>query len=99
MISKYLLSCNATFHKEKSKFSEIFSLKFSIIKTSFVLNLKKILSSNAIESTCRTDVLFFNIDAKCVFPEPLGPKMLTVRFIHFGQPAINSNASLLLEET
>ena len=41
VIKIYLLSCKATFHKENNKFSEILSLKFSIIKTSLVLNLKQ----------------------------------------------------------
>jgi len=86
VIKKYLLSCKAKFHKENSKFSETFSFKFSIIKASFILNLKKILSFNLLDSNCKHEVLFFKIEAKCDFPEPEGPKILTIRcFFHILQ--------------
>jgi len=78
VIKRYLLSCKATFHKENNKFSEIFSFKFSIIKASFVLNSKKILSFSASDSISNVDVLVFKIDARCVFPEPDGPNIFAI---------------------
>ena len=92
VIKRYLLSCKATFHKENNKFSSTFLFKFSIIKASFVLNLKNILSFNASALIFSVEVLFFKIDAKCVLPLPDGPKILTILFIHFGQLLIKSNA-------
>ena len=83
----------ATFHNENSKFSETFSFKFSIIKASFILNSKKILSFNLSDSTSNADVLLFNMDARCVFPESGGPNIFAIRFIHLGQLLINSYAS------
>ena len=93
VVKRYLLSCKAKFHKENSKFSETFSFKFSIIKASFILNSKKILSFNASDYISNVDVLLFKIDARCVFPEPGGPNILAIRFIHLGQLLINSYAS------
>ena len=93
VISRYLLSCNATFHNENNNFSEIFSSKFSIINDSFVLNFKKIFSFNSSELICKHDVLLFKIDVKCDFPEPGGPKILIIRFIHLGQLFIKLYAS------
>ena len=40
--------------------------------------------------TAQQDVLFFKTDAKCDFPEPDGPKILTIFFIHRGQLFIKS---------
>ena len=72
---------------------KIFSSKFSIIKASLVLNFKKVFSSKSLELIDKQDVLFFKIDAKCVFPEPEGPKIFIILFIHFGQLFIKSYAS------
>ena len=60
---------------------------------------KKTFSSKFLESISKHDVLFFNIETKCVFPEPVGPKMFTILFIHLGQLFMKSYASWLLGET
>ena len=59
IIKKYLLSCNTIFHIENNNFSEIFSSKFSIINTSFVLNFKNVFSFNSLELILKHVVLFF----------------------------------------
>ena len=71
-------------------FRKFFSLKFSIIKASFVLNLEKIFSFKSFGLNFQTRCFFFKIDAKCDFPEPDGPNILTILFIHFGQLLIKS---------
>ena len=73
VINKYLLSCKAMFHKENNIFSEICSVRFSIIKASFVLNLKNISSLILLDSICKQAVLFFKIEDKCDLPDPEGP--------------------------
>ena len=54
---------------------------------------EKILSFNCFGCVSKTVVLLFNIEVKCVFPEPEGPKILIIFFIHFGQLFIKSYAS------
>ena len=39
------------------------------------------------------------IEAKCDLPDPDGPNIFTVLFIHLGHSSISSNASWLLGET
>ena len=74
----------------KNLSDEIFLSKFSIIKVSFVLYLIKIFSFSSLELICKQDVLFFKIETKCDLPEPEGPKILTILFIHRGQLFIKS---------
>ena len=45
--------------ENSNNFSEDFSFKFSIIKASFVLNLKKISSFRFLASICKLEVLLF----------------------------------------
>ena len=78
------------FHSENNNCSEIFSLKFSIIKTSFVLNVEIMFSFKSFGKISKHLVFDFKIDAKCDFPEPDGPNILTILFIHFGQLLIKS---------
>ena len=59
-----MLSWGAIFHIENNNFSEIFSLKFSIINASFVLNSKIASSFNCSGNISKHLVLVFKISKK-----------------------------------